>query len=329
MKKHFLSFAIISCITFYAASQDSSTALISEININQSNLIFEATNNFNLNETVKSKKDSTAELKKLQAIEQLIKNLEQQLKDSLTKTLKNLPSMVYQDQLDAIKSLTSQNDALIQEKLKLQADMASLTNNKNSAEAKLTTQKNEYETKITSLEKEKTKAETDKNTALANKTSEWEAYIKSYVKNEKFISTDLFNKLKVQISSNATLNSDLETFQIQSKRLAAAEDFLYVGNGTFKAVYSDFKNTIDAAKYPKQANAQKELQAMFDLFLIISDGLYEKLDVIKASNTETLRTEELKSWRYYKLAVNFPYLKDLIQKNFKKHTPLNFDPKNP
>lgn len=319
----------ISSICFYAASQDSSTALISEINMNQSNLIIEAPNNFNLNETVKSKKDSTAELKKLQAIEQLIKNLEKQLKDSLTKTLKNLPSMVYQDQLDAIKSLTSQNDALMQEKLKFEADMASLIVYKNSAEANLNNQKNDFEKKIGFLEKEKTKAETDKNTVIANKTSEWEAYIKSYVKNEKFISTDLFNKLKVQISSNATLTSDLETFQIHSKRLAAAEDFLYLGNGTFKTVYTDFKNTIDAAKYPKQANAQKELQAMFDLFLIISDGLYEKLDVIKASNTEILRTEELKSWRYYKLAVNFPYLKDLIQKNFKKHTPLNFDPKNP
>lgn len=329
MKKHFLSFAIISCITFYAASQYSSTALISEINMNQSNLIIEAPNNFNLNETVKSKKDSTAELKKLQAIEQLIKNLEKQLKDSLTKTLKNLPSMVYQDQLDAIKSLTSQNDALMQEKLKLEVDMASLIVYKNSAEFNLNNQKNDFEKKIGLLEKEKTKAETDKNTVLANKSSDWEAYSKIYLKNEKFISTDLFSKLKVQVSTNAMLTSDLETFQIQSKRIAAAEEFLYVGKGDFKNVYNDFKNPIEVVKYPKQASAQKELQAMFDLFLIISDGLYEKLDVIKASNTETLRTEELKSWRYYKLAVNFPYLKELIQKNFKKHTPLNFDPKNP
>lgn len=319
----------ISSICFYAASQDSSIVMISEVNLNQTNLINETPNNFKENETVKSKKDSSAELKKLQAIEQLIKNLEQQLKDSLTKTLKNLPSMVNQDQLAAIKSLTSQNDALIQEKLKLEADMASLIVYKNSAEANLNNQKIEYEKKISSLEKEKTKAEIDKNSVLMNKSSEWEAYAKIFMKNEKFISTDLFNKMKVQISSNATLTSDLETFQIQSKRLAAAEDFLYVGKGDFKTVYSDFKNIIDAVKYPEQASSQKELQAIFDLFLIISDGLYEKLDVIKASNTETLRTEELKSWRYYKLAVNFPYLKDLIQKNFKKHTPLNFDPKNP
>ena len=319
----------ISSICFYAASQDSSTALISEINMNQSNLIIEAPNNFNLNETVKSKKDSTAELKKLQAIEQLIKNLEQQLKDSLTKTLKNLPSMVYQDQLNAIKSLTSQNDALMQEKLKLEADMASLIVYKNSAEVNLNNQKIEFEKKLTSLEKEKTKAETDKNIVLANKSSDWEAYSKIYLKSEKFISTDLFNKMKVQISSNAMLNADLETFQSQSKRLAAAEDFLYLGKGDFKIVYKDFKYPIDAVKYPKQASAQKELQAMFDLFLTISQDLHETLDIIKASNTEILRTEELKSFLYYKLAINFPYLKELIQKNFKKHTPLNFDPKNP
>ena len=68
---------------------------------------------------------------------------------------------------------------------------------------------------------------------------------------------------------------------------------------------------------------------MFDLFLIIADGLVDKLNVIKESNTKSLRTDELQNWRYYKLAINFPYLKDLVQKNFEKHTPLNFDPKNP
>ena len=330
MKNYFVLFILSIC--YYAASQDSSTVLISEVNLNQPKLTNETPNNFKENETVKSKKDSTAELKKLQAIEQLIKNLEQQLKDSLTKTLKNLPSMVFQEQLDAIKSLKSQNDALIQEKLKLETEMtsliiyknsaeANLNNQKNGADAKLTAQKNEYENEITKLNREKAKAESDKNTLLAYKSSEWEAYAKIYLKNEKFISTDLFNKLKVQISSNAMLISDLETFKIQSKRLAAAEDFLYVGKGDLKTVQTDFKNIIDASKYPEQANSQKELQAMFDLFLVLTKEFNAMLGPIK-DVSESIRKSEIDNWRYYRIAVNFPYLKAKMQENYSKHKPI-------
>ena len=310
MKTYFLLF-VLSC-GFYASSQSTSNALISEISLSNYRLMVENADPLNnLKSAPKGTTDSTPELKKLRELELMILKLEKSLKDSLTASMTKLPSMVNQQQLDAIKSLTLQNEALIQEKKNLEIEKARLMSEKNTLSA------------------DKIKAEGEKNAALAVKSSEWESYISNYLKKEKFISDDLYNKLKSQISSNNVLKNDLDVFQIQSKRLAAAEDFLYAGKGDFKTVYTNFKMTIDASKYPEQASSQKEFKAMFDLFLIIADGLADKLNVIKESNTESLRTDELQNWRYYKLAINFPYLKDLIQRNFVKHTPLNFDPKNP
>jgi hypothetical protein len=306
----------ISSICFYAASQDSSTVLISEININNPDLNLEISN-----QPVKGKPKKDTVWLKLKEIEDLVRNLELRLKDSLTKTLKGLPSMVNEEQQARINSLTIQNEKLIQQKENLEKEKAYLITEKNSADAKLNSQKNEFENEITKLNKEKTKAETDKNSVLLNKSSEWEAYAKIYLKNEKFISADLLNKMKVQISSNATLTSDLETFQIQSKRLAVAEDFLYVGKGDLKTVHTDFKNIIDATKYPEQANAQKELQAMFDLFFVLAKEFNAMLGPIK-DVSESIRKSEIDNWRYFRIAVNFPYLKAVMQKNYKSHSPI-------
>ncbi len=325
MKKHLILFSTFVTISLYGISQDTANVVISE-NTLVSPIFKEGIANDQI-ETNKKPKDSV--LLKLQIIENMIKNLKQNLIDTLTTSLKSLPNMVNQEHFDEVNRLNNEILSLKNVNGSIEAEKNKLILEKLNAESKLNTQKNEYEKEISALKTEKAKAESEKNSATASKVLEWEAYTRSYFKNEKFISDDLYNKLKIQVSTNSFLKSDLDSFQIQSKRLTATEDFLFAGKGDFKSVYKAFKNKIDNTKYPKQANSQKELQPMFDLFLIFADGLYEKLEVIKGSNTEALRTDELKKWRYHDLAINFPYLRDIIQKNYKKHTPLNFDPKNP
>lgn len=324
MKNYFVLFILSIC--YYAASQDSSTVLISEVNLNNSDLNLEISN-----QPVKGKPKKDTIWLKLKEIEDLVRNLELRLKDSLTKTLKGLPSMVNDEQQARINSLNGQIEILTQQKRSLEDEKANLINEKKGADAKLTNQKNEFESKITSLEKEKMNAERDKNTVIATNLSQWETYVKSYLKNEKFISTDLFNKMKVQISSNPMLISDLETFQSQSKRLAAAEDFLYDFKeknvpeslllSHLKTVQTDFKNIIDAMKYPEQANTQKELQVMFDLFFVLAKEFNAMLGPIE-DVSESIRKSEIDNWRYYKIAVKFPYLKVVMQKNYKSHLPI-------
>jgi hypothetical protein len=330
MKNKIILFATTVCMNFIGICQESSDPLISQFSTN--NIEFSKANLNDFKIESNDKKPITKDtilLKKLQVIEDMIKKLELSLKDSLKNTLKNLPSMVNQEHINEVTRLTQERDALIQSKISLETEKNKIIAEHYLAESKVNTDKAALQNKISSLEAENRKIESENMSILSKKTSEWEVYTTSYIKNEKLISDDLFSKLKLQISKKFLLQNELETFQIQSKRLSAAEDFLFLGKGDFKLVYSNFKNVIDASKYPEQAKAQKELQSMFDLFLILAFELNSQINVIKNSTNVSLRTDELNSMIYYSIIINFPYLKELIQKNYNKHTPLNFDPKNP
>ena len=265
----------------------------------------------------------------MKELNERLKQSEKNITDSLKKYIKNLPELTSMKQMEEIKNLQNDNAELKSIKSSLENDKKQLQSANSNELAKLKEDLNESKKEINTANSARVTAENEKNSIVNRNTSEWESFTKSYLKNEKFISDELYSLLKTKISANYQLKNELDIFQKNSIYLKAADGFIYEGKGDFKLVYSNLKNQIDNSNYSKQAQYQVDIQRMFDLVIFLSKELNDKLEVIKASNTESLRTDELKNWRYYRIGEKFPFIVDHIQKNYKKHTPFNFDPKNP
>ena len=265
----------------------------------------------------------------MKELNERLKQSEKNITDSLKKYIKNLPELTSIKQMEEIKNLQNDNAELKSIKSSLENDKKQLQSANSNELAKLKEDLNESKKEINTANSARVTAENEKNSIVNRNTSEWESFTKSYLKNEKFISDELYSLLKTKISANYQLKNELDIFQKNSIYLKAADGFIYEGKGDFKLVYSNLKNQIDNSNYSKQAQYQVDIQRMFDLVIFLSKELNDKLEVIKASNTESLRTDELKNWRYYRIGEKFPFIVDHIQKNYKKHTPFNFDPKNP
>jgi hypothetical protein len=274
-------------------------------------------------------KTNTHAQENLKEINEKLKQTEKNITDSLKKYIKNLPELTSIKQIEEIKNLQNENAELKLIRSSLENDKKQLQSSNSNELTKLKEDLKELTKENTIANNAKITAENEKNSIISRNNNEWESFTKSYLKSEKFISDELYNLLKTKISTNFQLKSELDIFQKNSVYLKAADGFIYEGKGDFKTVYSNLKNQIDNSNYSKQAQYQSDIQKIFDVIIFLSKELNDKLDVIKASNTESLRTDELKNWRYYKIGEKFPFIVDHIQKNYKKHTPFNFDPKNP
>lgn len=337
MKKFHILLSVF-CLSFYALSQDSNP-FISDVSLNKVNVEnSQSPTTLELEMAIAKKKDTVYQ--RLLLIEIMIKELEKRLKDSLTSALKSLPSMVNKEQLEQINRLTNEQEALSKRIVELITENQKLKNSNKDADLKLDSEKTRLTNEITRLESAQTNAETqakmaaesaasEKTASIVNNTNKWEKFIKSYLQKEKSISPELFKDMKLEIASNRELIKDLDSFQIYATHLSDAANFLYKGIGNFNDFYPNFKTKINAKKYPALATSQKELEAAVNTFLKISASLVYKLDEIKGVIKSESRMNILENWIYYDIALNFPCLEAIINKNGIKHTPLNFDPSNP
>jgi len=304
MKKFHILLSVF-CLSFCALSQDSNP-FISDVSLNKVNVEnSQSPTTLEFEMAIAKKKDTVYQ--RLLLIEIMIKELEKRLKDSLTSALKSLPSMVNKEQLEQINRLTNEQEALSKRIDELITENQKLKNSNVAAES----------------------AASEKTASIVNNTNKWEKFIKSYLQKEKSISPELFKDMKLEIASNRELIKDLDSFQIYATHLSDAANFLYKGIGNFNDFYPNFKTKINAKKYPALATSQKELEAAVNTFLKISASLVYKLDEIKGVIKSESRMNILENWIYYDIALNFPCLEAIINKNGIKHTPLNFDPSNP
>jgi len=240
-------------------------------------------------------------------LEILKKSLIQQVIDSVSK----LPNLVNANMQQQITDLNAQI-------LDLNTKLIAANQSNQKATADYTQLKTDSEKAYAKLNEEK--IEIEKNLSLQNssKTAEWDLYINNYLKTEKFLSDKDAETMKKQVPK---YSAEIDSFLVNSKILEAMESFLYKGVGNFDELYKKYKTPINNTKFKRQFEYQNSLKEINSLFIQYSNELNSFLNKIDKLSQD-VRKIELENWKQTKYVSFFPYLKSIIEKNYRNKTPL-------
>ena len=295
--KTFIFTLILSSIPFVDFSQGNAIASIDLVS------------NFQESQGKTPKTDSV--LLKLKEINNNLENLKKTLIQQVIDSVSNLPNLVNENMQQQINDLNVQINDLT---TKLNAANQSAKQATDEYNQLKTDSKSEYD----KLKKEKEDIASNLATQISNKAAEWDLYIDNFLKTEKYLSEKDAQMLKKQAPKHS---ADIDSFLVNSKILEGIESFLYKGVGNFDELYKKYKTPINS-KFKKQFEYQNSLKEINSLFIQYSTELSSFLNKIDKLSQDA-RKIELENWKQTKYVSFFPYLKLIIEKNYKNKTPLS------